>query len=562
MIRTFFFILSAFIILATDVTAQTPEVTDPDLSKALEYFIDGINDFENQDYELALDKLMAAHLILSDDPGINYALSDVYLATGDFTNAAYYGQIAAEKEPENKWYLLHLAEIYRASGRNEMSIETLKQVLVEHPRDMDVLFMLSESFLKAGNLEASNEILDQILEQRSSIYEIHLKKFQNYNAMGEDERALDELLKIRELNPGNLTTLHTISQFYMELGDFSSAEEVLMDAYSRNPEEPTTLLLLAEIYSHNEEWGKLGDTFLTMIENPHINPEQKMELVRFVAVQSQNHNNKNGLLEQAERLILAFSHNETEYGPAQLLAADFYLQQNDLENALQTLEQVNQNFPDNTDAWVQRLQLLFTLNRYEEVIELSEAANERAPDNAFIQFFTGASYMLNDQYSIAESWLENATLAPSQRTFRSIIYGTLGDVKQELDKWSDTVDAFESAIRLDRNNHTALNNYAYYLSLRDEKFDEALEMSKLANRLEPENASYLDTMGWIYFKKGDYDNALMYIQQSIDTGEASAEVYEHLGDVYNALGEVENAQIWWEKAFDLDSDRTHLQERF
>lgn len=561
MAKPFLFLLLALFVWNPLLHAQDTESMDSNVTRALEYFIDGINDFENQDYEEALDKLIAAHLLFSEDAGINYALSDVYMAVGDFVNAAYYGQMATDLEPENKWYLLHLADVYRASGRNELAVETLQCVLEIYPNDQDVLYILAEGYLGFGELEKSNEILDKLINITGGAFELHIRKFQNYNALGQKESALAELEKVRELNPGNLSTLHTISQYYIESGDLDAAQAVLMDARDRKPGEPTTLLLLAEIYTLNREWEKLGSAFMEMIEDPMISPDQKIELARFIFSQSMNFPAEESLQMQSEKIILALSENEPEYGPAQLIAADYFLQINEFESALEVLERVNTTLPEHSEAWGQRMQLLFTLNRYEDVISISESANNYAPDNSFIQFFTGASYMLTDQYEEAEYWLQKATVSPSQRAFRSIIYSTLGDVKNELDKWSESTDAFQNALRLDRNNHNALNNYAYYLSLRSENLDEALEMSKRAVGMEPQNAAYLDTLGWIYYKKGDFDTALEYIHQAVDTGEASAEVYEHLGDVYDALGEESKAREWWEKALELDPERTHLNEQ-
>lgn len=561
MAKSLLLFLLALFIWSSSLQAQDTQSMDPSVTRALEYFIDGINDFENQDYEQALDKLIAAHLLFSDDAGINYALSDVYSAIGDYVNAAYYGQIATELEPENKWYLLHLADVYRLSGRNELAVETLQRVLEIYPNDQDVLYTLAESYLEIGELEKSNTVLDKLITLTGGHFELHIRKFQNYNALGQSENALSELEKIRELNPGNLTTLHTISQYYLEFGDMEAAESILMEARDRKPGEPTTLLLLAEIYTLNREWEKLGSAFMEMIEDPMISPDQKLELARFVFSQSMNFPDEEILQIQSEKIILSLSENEPEYGPAQLIAADYFLQNNEFETALEVLERVNRTLPDHSEAWGQRMQLLFSLNRYDEVISISESANQYAPDNAFIQFFSGASYMLTNQYEEAEQWLLKATVSPSQRAFRSVIYSTLGDVKHELDKWDDSVDAFQNALRLDRNNHNALNNYAYYLSLRSENLDEALEMSKRAVDMDPQNAAYLDTLGWIYFKKGDFNNALEYIQQAVDTGDASAEVYEHLGDVYEALGDDAKAREWWEKAFELDPERTHLNDQ-
>lgn len=541
--------------------AQDTTTIDEEEAQALEYYIQGISDFENQDYELALDKLTAAHLKLSDHAGVNYALSDVYLEIDDYTNAAYYGQIAADLEPENKWYQLHLSRIYTESGRSEQAVHALKKVLEHHPNDVDVLYRLASTYTDIGELEKSNEMLDKILELRGNTFEIHLAKFQNFNALNQNEKALDELQKMREVNPGNLSTLHTISQFYLELGRDEEAKEVLMEARDRNPNDSNTLILLAEIYIQNENWEELGDTFVMMVQNPLINPTQKMELVRFLMVKYQNEPEQDILAEQTRKVIEALSEEEQDYAPAQLVAAEYYLQNEQMERALSGLERATEINPELPEAWAQRIQILFSTGRYEEVIELSEKANENAPDNAFIQFFTGASYMFEGQHEQAETWLENATLAPSRREFRSAIYGTLGDVRQELDKWEETVNAYERALRLDPENYTTLNNYAYYLSIREENLDKALEMATKAVEADPQNASFLDTLGWVYFKKEDYEQARNYIQQSIDSGEASAEVLEHMGDVEEALGNLDQAREWWQKALDKDPERTHLTDK-
>jgi len=554
--------LLLFCIGATQLAAQNAdEISPEERARAVEYFIQGITDFENEDYERALDNLTAAHLLLSDDAGINYALSDVYLVMGDYSNAAYYGGLAANADPENKWYHLQLAEIHRRSGRMDTAIQSLNNALEYHPDNTDILFLKAALYTEIGELEKSNKTYDRILQVRGSDFDIYLRKFQNYNALGQKNAALTELEKMRDLNPGNLSTLHTISQYYLELGDEEAALNTLLEAKERNPRDPQTLILLADIYINNREWQQLGETFVTMLEDPLINPGQKMELVRFIYMQHQQNPAEQVLAEQTEAVILAFSRNEKEYAPAQLIAADFFLQRNEQELALETLERATEAAPEEAEAWVQRMQLLFSMQRYDEVIELSETAVENAPNNGFIKFFTGVSYMLNDQPDLAESWLLEAAEAPGRRNFRSIVYGSLGDVKQDLDKWEEAVEAYEMAIRLDSNNHTAMNNYAYFMSLREERLDYALELSERAISLEPGNAAYLDTVGWVHFKKGNYEEAKRYIQRSVDTGDASPEVFEHLGDVYEALGNMDMAREWWKKAFEEDPDREHLKER-
>ncbi len=562
MIKTSFTVSFIILILSCgNLFAQETAASTGEKVLALEYFIQGITDFENEDYERALDNLTAAHLRLSDDPGINYALSDVYLAMGDYTNASYYARVAADADPSNRWYQLQLAEVYRQTGQYEAIIDVFNTILEHHPGDPDILYKKSQAYIEFGELRKSNETLDQLIQIRGSDFDLHLRKFQNYNALQMRDSALVQLELMRDLNPGNISTLHSISQHYLELGDEQSARETLLDARERNSRNPQTLILLAEIFIDNEEWENLGQTFLSMVEDPLIYPTQKLQLVQYLYSQYQQHPGEPLLKEYTELTILQFSRNEPDYAPAQLIASEFFIRQNNPELALETLERASSATPKEEQVWRQRLQILFSLERYGEVIRLSEQAEQYAPNNASILFFTGASYMMNNQPEEAISFLEKATKSPARSNFRSVIYSTLGDLRQDLDRWEPAVDAYETALRLDSNNHNAMNNYAYFLSNREERLEDALDLAKRAISFEPENTSYLDTIGWIHYKLGNYTEAKSYIEKAVETGDASAEVYEHLGDIFWALDNSERAFYMWKKAVELDPDRSYLLER-
>lgn len=550
-----------FLILPMAVSAQDSSQISTEEAEATSLYIQGINAFENEDYELALDFLTEAYLKVPGSAGINFALADAYLMLGDLINASYYGKNAAELEPTNKWYHLKNAEIYRRAGKNSDTVESLQKALIHHPNDLEILYMLAAIHADHGDYIKSNNVFNRIEEVRGATVEVYLQKFRNFNALSMRDSALVQLQQMRDLQPDNLNTLHLLSQYYIELNDYDSAMKVLQEALSRNARDPQTLILIADIYINDSNWEGLGPVLTTLIEDPMVPPGQKMELARFLFIRHQSDPGDVELESQTARVLTSFSENEPDFGFAHLLAAEFFIQQNRLEEALIKIERATEVMPENDDAWRQRMQLLFSNQRHEEVIELSQEVNERIPDDAYIQFFVGVAYMLTDRHEEARKWLENASLAPAQRNFRSIVYSTLGDVLTELDSWEDAVSAYETALRLDSANHNAMNNYAYYLSLRMERLDYAKELSLKAISYEPDNAAYLDTVGWVYFKTGDYDNAKKYIQASVDTGDASAEVYEHLGDVYDKLGDSENAILWWNKALELDPDRTYLKER-
>lgn len=562
MIRSVFYLIIFSVLIWTGPAAAQEQSTQTrDEAEAMRSYVDGLTYFENEEYEQALDALTFAHLKLSDHAGVSFALADAYLATGDLTNASYYGKIAAQEEPENKWYHLKLAQIYRQAGRNEATIEAYKTALQYHPNDTDILFQLAESYVNYGELLEANAVYDRIMKRRGADFAIHLRKFRNFNALQMRDSALAELQEMREIDPGNLTTLRAISKYYLELNETDMALEILNEARARNARDPQTLLLLAEIYVEQSQWDRLGEVFVSMLEDPLIYPSQKLELVRFIYTQYQNRPSEDVLAQQTGEVLIAFSENEPDYGPAQLLAAEYLLQKGDMQAALEKLKQANRLMPDQPDAWRQRMQILFQMQRYEDVIAISDSANTYASDDAFVQFFAGASYMLTDRPEEALMWLESASFAPANRNFRSVIQSTLADVQGDLERWDEAKRSYERALRLDPDNHNAMNNYAYNLSIRDENLDRALELAESAVSFQPENAAYLDTIGWVYYKRGEFEQAKEFIQRSVDTGEAGPEVFEHLGDAFKALGNTEEAIRWWNKALENDSNREYLKER-
>ena len=88
----------------------------------------------------------------------------------------------------------------------------------------------------------------------------------------------------------------------------------------------------------------------------------------------------------------------------------------------------------------------------------------------------------------------------------------------------------------DDNDATSLNNYAYSICMRtaisDTTLVYALELAKKALILEPNNSAFLDTIGWIHYKKKNYKLALSFMKLSITIDSTNSIIMEHLGDIY------------------------------
>ncbi|MEX0773989.1 MAG: tetratricopeptide repeat protein [Balneolales bacterium] len=531
------------------------------LIEAQSLYIKGITQFEIGDYEHAVDYLKLAKSLHPGSFGINYALLDAYLELEDLTNAVYYGQKAVEIMPDNKWNRLKLSDAFRRLGKIDDSLDELNAILKVNPNDLDVLFLIASVKSNQGRYEESNETYEKILNLRGSERSVHYQRFQNFTSLGDSDAAIDELEQIRKLSPGNLRTLHTLSQFYLESNQPGEAKEVLEDAMQRNPRDPETLISLSDIYINEGDWQTGGEIMNSIVADPLVGEMDKVELVQYMLSKSAQEQGNEKYFETVQTMVETMVDKNSDFGLSHALAAEYYSMIEDYNRALVHLERTTKLMPNNEIAWKQRLQFLQMQSRHEETIEVGLQADEKVPDDATIQFFLGGAYFLSDDNENAIKWLKSASEMPARAPLKSVILGTLGDSYASTEKWEPANEAYENAIRYDSENDVTLNNYAYYLAEQNERINEAKDMAKKALSINPDNSTYLDTLGYIFFKLEEYEKAKEYIESSLNAGSTSAEVMEHMGDVYEKLGDLEKAAHWWRKALEEDDSRTHLQEK-
>ena len=87
-------------------------------------------------------------------------------------------------------------------------------------------------------------------------------------------------------------------------------------------------------------------------------------------------------------------------------------------------------------------------------------------------------------------------------------------------------------------------------------------MIQKALELDPDNGAYLDSLGWVYLKKGDLDKAREYLQKAVDAEASDAVLREHLGDVYLKKGMKDAAKAQWDKSLELDPKNDDLRKKY
>lgn len=124
----------------------------------------------------------------------------------------------------------------------------------------------------------------------------------------------------------------------------------------------------------------------------------------------------------------------------------------------------------------------------------------------------------------------------------------LGRFLHRLDRFGDAESALRASLRLDPDNPTALNFLGYGFAERNIRLEEALDLVQRALAIDYWEGAYLDSLGWVYFRMGMFDEAREPLERAAREYPKDPIILEHLGDVYQRLDEPALALSAWTRA--------------
>jgi len=214
-------------------------------------------------------------------------------------------------------------------------------------------------------------------------------------------------------------------------------------------------------------------------------------------------------------------------------------------------------------VWESLLNAEIQLADYNALENESSRAIELFPLLPVPYLFKGAALLEKKQYDEAiNAFNTGLKLVSGNNVLVVQFYTYLGDTYNRKKEYRLSDENFEKALKLDPENSFVLNNYAYYLSLRNENLDKAESMSAKSIKLDPGNAANMDTYGWVLYKLGRYAEAAEWVQKAIDaSSSADPDVLEHLGDIYYKLGDKDKALLNWQNALKQGKGSDFLEQK-
>ena len=228
-------------------------------------------------------------------------------------------------------------------------------------------------------------------------------------------------------------------------------------------------------------------------------------------------------------------------------------------------EYVLQIAPDQASARLKLVQQAWEEEDDDRIVSLCRQARQYNPEEMVFYYYQGMAYYRQQDVDRALEAFRNGLgviNADSSPEIVSDFYAVLGDLLHQKGRVSEAFAAYDSCLQWKPDNIGCLNNYAYYLSLQNQRLDEAERMSYVTVKAEPRNATYLDTYAWILFMQERYTEARVYIDQALQNDSLpGAVILEHAGDIHALCGDMEEAVIQWEKALADDPQNKLLRKK-
>ena len=219
---------------------------------------------------------------------------------------------------------------------------------------------------------------------------------------------------------------------------------------------------------------------------------------------------------------------------------------------------------DSTDfrSWQNLIISESRLNENEAVRDHAVAALKYYPMQPVFYWYAGVANAVLENNDDAISYLEKGRRYTSDKLQMANFDAFLGDIYHQQGEEEKAFDAYDRTLRNDPDNVLVLNNYAYYLSLRGERLDEALEMAIKANELVPDNVYYTDTYAWVLYKLGRYQEAQKIMKKCLGLEKnPSGANLEHYGDILLKLGKESEAMEYWKKAQQAGGGSKELEQK-
>lgn len=236
------------------------------------------------------------------------------------------------------------------------------------------------------------------------------------------------------------------------------------------------------------------------------------------------------------------------------------------DRALAVYKKIKPDMMPYMAAQVRIAESYFQTGEKEKSVAFLEDLLKTRPDARMVRYALAQNYF--DMKNFAKSAAIYSTLIadiqpPEDRPHASL-YFARGAAYERMKDYENATADLTRALALDPQNPVVLNYLGYMWIDQGKNIDQGYDYIKQAVLLRPNDGAIVDSLGWVYYKRGKFDLAARYLEKAVSLMPDDATINMHLGDVYSKLGRKNEARVQWRRALDLgpdtEADKQRLQQ--
>lgn len=479
---------------------------------------------------------------------INYELAQFYTENNQPDEAVFHAEKASDLDPSNIWYTYLKARIYGQFGYSKKQVEVYQNLLKQEPNSNEYRFELARAYLDNKEPKEAIKELNQLEERMGKNEALSSQKKAIYLELGDLDGAIDELKSLVEAFPQTIEYYGTLGQLYSVNGFTEEAFGVYQKMLAIDSLDPRPHLDLANYYRGKNNYPKSIYHLKVALRSKQMGLEEKIPvLLSLFNASATDTTLRSQVYQIMDHLLTTDAEDPRIYA----MYGDYLSRDGQDTAALGSFKKAlrldgGQKF----QIWEQVLLIEVQNDMYDSLAVHAPQAIEAFPNQPLPYFFAGVANGMLKNHQEAIYFLEDGlNYVFGNQRLKEQFYVQLADAHHQLKNHAESDAYFDKALQVNGNNPTALNNYAYYLAVRQEKLEKALELTQKSNDLSPENPVFLDTYAWVLYQKKDYAQALEKIEKVFELNpNQEPEVLEHYGDILKANGKNEAALLQYQKA--------------
>ena len=512
--------------------------------------------------------LQYAHSLDPENSAIAYYLgysrlmkSNLSVSDSLFSSSLRMMRKHVDAHPEDKYEAMLYANGNMIANQVQEGLRVLKIQAERNPHSVEVQLSIADAYARLEDYRNAIAAYDSVQQWQGQSVQLSARKVRAYQALNDTVGAIGEMRSLLATAPRNVDYNLAMGNMMLMFGELDSALTYYDKAQQYEPENGATYLAKAQFYNAIGDSVNYDQQTYQALVSKDLDVASKVEVLADYARHLLVAKDSSARTENLFKVLIEQHPNEPQI---RMLFSDYLAAKDDMKGAAEQMDYAVNLDPTDAQAWNRLLVLNIISENYEAAIAAGDRAIELNPNDIELYGYIAPAYYNIKQYDKAIEVYKKALAAvdSTDTEHRSMFLGGMGDAKFSM---GDTIGAFalyDQAIEIDPNNVSILNNYAYFLTLCNRDLDKAERMSAKTVQAEPQNATFLDTYAWVFYKRKEYTMAQLYIEMAIkNERRPSSDIYDHYGDILLAVGNKQEALKQWKKALELDAGNKELLEK-